>query len=134
MRQDHDHVFGDRLETDRHETQLIEFSVVRNSARTTWVGGLAYQDDHYQADVLPSFNYHYRVPALFGQFDYDLSDDITIAASTRWDDHSQYGSELSPRISLLYSRAIGQYADPWDKGSIRQHHSLKKLRQLGCLR
>ena len=102
MRQDHDHVFGDRLETDRHETQLLEFSVVRNSARTTWVGGLAYQDDHYQADVLPSFNYHYRVPALFGQFDFDLSDDITIAASTRWDDHSQYGSELSPRISLLY--------------------------------
>ena len=102
MRQDHDHRFGARLEADRHETQLLEFSVSRNSSRATWVGGAAYQIDQYRADTPPEFNYRYRVPALFGQLDYDLSDDVSIAASTRWDSHSQYGAQLSPRVSLLY--------------------------------
>ena len=102
MRQDHDHRFGGRLEVDRHETRLLELSVVRNSSRITLVGGAAYQVDQYQADMLPAFDYRYRVPALFGQVDYDLSDDVAIAASTRWDSHSQHGAQLSPRISLLY--------------------------------
>ena len=102
MRQDHDHRFGDRLEIDRHETRLLELSVTRNSSRMTLVGGTAYQVDQYSADMLPAFDYRYRVPALFGQIDYDLSDDVTIAASTRWDNHSQHGAQLSPRVSLLY--------------------------------
>ena len=66
MRQDHDHRFGDRLEIDRHETRLLEFSVTRNSSRMTLVGGTAYQVDQYSADMLPTFDYRYRVPALFG--------------------------------------------------------------------
>jgi outer membrane receptor for ferrienterochelin and colicin len=102
MRQDHDHRFGDRLGVDRHETQLLEFSVARKSSSATWVGGAAYQIDQYRADTPPDFDYRYRVPALFGQLDYDLSDDVSIAASTRWDSHSQYGAQLSPRVSLLY--------------------------------
>ncbi|MDC0214088.1 TonB-dependent receptor [Gammaproteobacteria bacterium] len=102
MRQDHDHRFGGRLEVDSHQTRLLEFSVVRNSPSITLVGGAAYQVDQYRADMLPAFDYRYRVPALFGQIDYDLSDDIAIAASTRWDSHSQHGSQISPRISLLY--------------------------------
>ena len=51
MRQDHDHRFGDRLEVDRHETQLLELSVARNSSRATWVGGAALQIDQYRADI-----------------------------------------------------------------------------------
>ena len=102
MRQDHDHRFGDRLEVDRHETQLLELSVARNSSRATWVGGAALQIDQYRADTPPDFDYRYSVPALFGQLDYDLSDNVSIAVSTRWDSHSQYGPQLSPRISVLY--------------------------------
>ena len=102
MRQDHDHRFGYRVEVDRHETQLLELSVARNLSSVTWVGGVAYQEDHYRSKSLPQFNYQYRVPALFGQFDYDISSDVSIAVSTRWDKHNLYGAQVSPRVSLLY--------------------------------
>ena len=31
-----------------------------------------------------------------------MTGDLTVAGSARWDDHSEYGSQLSPRISALY--------------------------------
>ena len=34
-----------------------------------------------RADTPLEFDYRYRVPALFGQLDYDLSDDVSIATS-----------------------------------------------------
>ena len=43
MRQDHDHRFVNRVEVDRHQTQLPELSVARNLSSVTWVVGVAYQ-------------------------------------------------------------------------------------------
>ncbi len=46
--------------------------------------------------------YRYIVPALFVQAEQKLSTDLTLAGSARWDHHSDYGSHLSPRLSILY--------------------------------
>jgi outer membrane receptor protein involved in Fe transport len=102
MRQSHDHRFGDLLEIDQHETTLIEASLAGDSMTRSWVAGLAYQSDVYDSETFPVFDYDYDSPAIFAQVDQDLAADISFAASVRWDDHSEYGDQLSPRVSLLY--------------------------------
>jgi outer membrane receptor protein involved in Fe transport len=116
MRQDHDHRYGDLVEVDRHETLLLEASIARQSARTTWVGGAAYQADRYRADTFPVFDYDYRAPALFGQIDYDLGDNFALAGSARWDNHNEYGSQLSPRFSVLYRPGAWTIRGSWGRG------------------
>jgi len=116
MRQDHDHRYGDLLEVDRHETLLLEVSAARQSARTTWVGGAAYQVDRYRAETFPEFDYDYRAPALFAQLDHDLGDNFALAASARWDDHSEYGDQLSPRVSALYRPGAWTIRGSWGRG------------------
>ncbi len=102
MRQSHDHRFGDLLETDDHQTMLLEASLAGDAPTTSWVAGVAYQADDYDSETFPVFDYSYGSPALFAQVDQDLAPDVSVAASARWDDHSEYGGQLSPRLSLLY--------------------------------
>jgi iron complex outermembrane receptor protein len=102
LRQDHLHRFGDVVEDDRHETLFAEGSVAGRSAATSWVAGVAIQDDRYQSATFPAFDYRYTVPGAFVQAEHDLHDDLTLAGSARLDDHSDYGTRLSPRLSLLY--------------------------------
>ena len=116
MRQSHDHRFGDLLEIDRHETLLTEVSLSGESMGTSWVGGLAFQADTYTSDTFPVFDYRYEAPAVFGQIDRDLGDAITVAASARWDDHSEYGAEFSPRLSLLYRPEPWTIRASWGRG------------------
>jgi iron complex outermembrane receptor protein len=42
------------------------------------------------------------VPGLFAQVEHEVRDDLTLAGSARLDLHSEYGSRLSPRLSMLY--------------------------------
>jgi len=116
MRQDHDHRYGDLLEIDRHETTLLETSVVHRALRTTWVGGVAFQADRYRSDTFPAFDYDYRAPAVFGQVDHDLGDNVVLAASARWDDHSEYGSQRSSRLSALYRPGAWTIRGSWGRG------------------
>lgn len=102
MRQEHQHRFGEVIEDDRHDTYFAETSLAGGSDRTSWVGGLAVQTDAYRSDTFPAFDYTYTVPAAFMQVEYDLKDELTLAASARYDLHDEYGSRLSPRLSLLY--------------------------------
>jgi len=102
MRQEHDHRFGEVLESDRHDTYFAEAALAGGSDRTSWVAGLAVQSDAYRSDAFPDFDYTYTVPAVFLQVEHDVRENLTLAASARWDDHSEYGSRLSPRVSLLY--------------------------------
>ncbi len=102
MTQDHRHVFGDVVENDRHATLFGEASIAAGSGKTTWAAGVAFQLDDYRSGSLPAFNYRYTVPGLFGQIEHDLTDTVTVAASTRLDFHSDYGARLSPRLSVLY--------------------------------
>ena len=102
MVQDHEHVFGGTREDDSHESYLLEGSLAGNHEATNWVVGLALQKDSFSSDTFPGFNYSYDVPGVFAQVDHDLTDDLTASVSVRVDDHSAYGTKVSPRVSLLY--------------------------------
>ena len=100
--QKHKHRFGDVREDDRHETLFGEASFATQAARTSWLAGVAIQSDVYRSKTFPAFDYTYTTPALFVQAEHGLREDLTLAASARWDVHSEYGSHPSPRLSVLY--------------------------------
>lgn len=102
MTQDHRHRFGDVVEDDRHRTAFGEASIGDGAGGTSWVAGVAFQLDDYRSETFPAFDYTYTAPGVFGQVEHDLRPDITIAGSARADLHSDYGTRLSPRVSLLY--------------------------------
>lgn len=102
MTQKHRHLFGDVVENDRHGTVFAEASLAGKAAGTAWVGGVAYQRDTFRSRTLPVFDYSYEVPGLFGQLEQDLTNDLTVAASTRIDFHAEFGTQFSPRLSVLY--------------------------------
>src|SRR5690606_16405452 len=83
-------------------TLFAEASLSGRSGSTTWVAGLAYQEDGFHSETFPRFDYTYRVPAAFAQAEHDLSPDLTMAGSGRIDFHDEYGTRFSPRLSLLY--------------------------------
>lgn len=100
--QRHRHGFGAVIENDRHRTVLTEASLGGGSGDTTWLAGAAYQVDSYRSRTFPAFDDTYRVPALFAQGEQKLSPDLTLAGSARLDAHSDYGTRISPRLSMLF--------------------------------
>ena len=102
MVQEHDHRFGALLEEDQHESYLLEASVTGANGGTNWVAGVAWQSEMYSSNTFPAFDYTYDVPGIFGQIDHDFTDELSVSLSGRFDDHSEYGSQLSPRVSVLY--------------------------------
>ncbi|HMA99012.1 MAG TPA: TonB-dependent receptor, partial [Wenzhouxiangella sp.] len=116
MRQIHDHTFGDLLEEDRHETMLLEASLAGNLSQSSWVAGLAYQADAYDSNTFPVFDYRYKAPAAFAQLDHDLSDKVAVTGSVRWDNHNEYGNQVSPRISLIYRPGPWTIRTSWGRG------------------
>lgn len=100
--QSHRHRFGGTIERDRHQTGFVEASLGGKLGGTTWLAGGAFQADGYRNRDVAGFDYNYTVPALFVQGEQDVTRDLTLAASARWDGHSDYGSRISPRISALY--------------------------------
>ncbi|MDQ3287601.1 MAG: TonB-dependent receptor [Pseudomonadota bacterium] len=102
MSTDHVHRFGAVVEDDRHDTVFGEASYGSGLGDTTWLAGAALQSDSFRSRTYPAFDYRYTVPALFAQAEHALREDLMLAGSARWDDHSEYGSHFSPRLSLLY--------------------------------
>ncbi|KHL25630.1 ligand-gated channel [Croceibacterium mercuriale] len=102
MTQTHRHLFGDIVEDDRHGTAFAEASVSGMAGGTAWIGGVAFQRDTFRSRTFPVFDYAYDVPGVFGQLERDLSPDLTIAGSARIDFHDEFGTRVSPRLSLLY--------------------------------
>ncbi len=102
MTQDHLHRFGSVVEDDQHGTLFAEASLAGAAGSTSWVGGVAYQVDSFRSETFPLFDYTYRVPGVFGQLEQELGIDLTLAGSARVDFHSAYGTQFSPRLSLLY--------------------------------
>ncbi len=114
--QSHDHQFGDLLEDDRHQTLLTEASMFGAWTDISWVGGVAYQVDRYNSGPFPVFDYTYKAPAIFANVDWDLSTTVTLAGSARWDDHSEYGGQFSPRLSFLYRPGPWTIRASWGGG------------------
>jgi iron complex outermembrane receptor protein len=104
--QDHTHQFGDVIENDRHDTLFSELSLSGDRGATNWLGGVAVQRDAYRSKTFGAFGYAYVVPAVFGQIEHELSEQVTVAGSARVDDHNQYGRRFSPRFSLLYRPGV----------------------------
>ncbi|WP_033074767.1 TonB-dependent receptor plug domain-containing protein [Sphingopyxis sp. MWB1] len=102
MAQRHRQHFGTDRDTSRQTTYFGEVSLGGTQGATSWRAGTALQADRYRSRAFPSFDYRYTAPALFGQVEQELSDDILLAASARADFHSEYGTHLSPRLSALY--------------------------------
>jgi len=100
--QKHDHLYGPSREDDRHDTLFAELSLGGEAGDTTWLAGAAVQGDRYRNKSFSSFDYRYTVPALFVQAEQEIGDLLVLAGSARLDDHSDFGTRLSPRLSLLF--------------------------------
>lgn len=103
--QRHTHAFGATRERDAHDTAFAELAVRGASGRHTWVAGAAYERDHYTPRDVPRFAYRYDVPGLFLQDDIDLAPWLSVSASGRVDQHSGYGTFVSPRLAALVRSA-----------------------------
>jgi iron complex outermembrane receptor protein len=99
--QTHAREFGATLEDDQHRTTFGEVSFAGQNGRHYWVLGAAIQYDGYRHDQLPQFDFDYLVPAIFAQDEFEVTGNVTLAASARYDHHSEFGGALSPRLSLL---------------------------------
>ncbi|QND79207.1 TonB-dependent receptor [Pseudoxanthomonas mexicana] len=102
MSTDHLHRFGEVLEDDRHQTGFAEVSYASGFGDTTWLAGTAVQTDRFESQAFPAFNHRYTVPGVFVQAEQSFREDLILSGSARWDDHSEYGDHVSPRLSLLY--------------------------------
>ena len=81
-----------------------------------WMGGLVWQADDYASDAFPAFDYRYTAPAVFAQVERDWTEDLTVSASARYDDHSRYGGQFSPRLSLLWRPGPWTVRGSWGRG------------------
>ena len=101
MEQRHEHRFGVVREDDRHRTLFGEATLTLRSGRVTPLVGVALQRESYHAADVPGFDYAYSIPAAFAQADVDVTPRITLSAAGRVDAHSDYGTFVNPRLSLL---------------------------------
>ena len=105
---DHEHGFGPTIEPDAHTTAFAEAALSGTYGRHTWVAGAALQYERYTADAVRAFDYTYAVPGVFAQDEFMPADWLTLALSARLDHHSEYGSHINPRASVLL-----RPADEW---------------------
>lgn len=101
-RQSHDHLFGELLERDRHDTGFAELTLRSSNGPHTWVGGVAVEQDAYIPTDVPQFAYAFTTPGVFIQDDIDVQPWLAVSLSGRLDHHSKYGWFLSPRASTLF--------------------------------
>ena len=101
VRNDVTRIFGGIREKGNRQTWFGEGSATGVNGRHTWVAGAAFQQDRYDSQTLPRFNFSFSSPAVFVQDEFRLGPRLTVAASVRADAHSEYGTLLSPRASLL---------------------------------
>jgi iron complex outermembrane receptor protein len=73
----------------------------RRFGKHTLVGGAAIERDHFQPIELPKFAYSFTVPGVFVQDDVDVARWFAISGSARLDQHSEFGTFVSPRVSGL---------------------------------
>ena len=134
MNQNHEHIFGMDNDDDNHKSSLIESSLSGYSDKTAWLVGAALQSEKFNSDSFPEFNYAYQVPGLFSQLDYEASDEISLSLSARADWHSEYGTQVSPRISLLYSPENWTIRGAYGKGFFAPSPFIEDIDEAGLSR
>jgi outer membrane receptor for ferrienterochelin and colicins len=94
--------FGPLDERDRLTTGFGEASVTTTSlARHVGVAGLAVEGDGARVPGLAGFDYNYLTAGVFLQDTYTPVALVAITASARVDQHSVYGTFVSPRLAVL---------------------------------
>jgi iron complex outermembrane receptor protein len=111
--QRHRHRFGDVREEDRHRTAFGEAALALPRGALTWVGGLAVQQDAYRSASVSGFDFTWTIPAAFAQLDADPTPWLSTSVSARLDAHSEYGTMLNPRVSLLLRRTGAGVLEGW---------------------
>ncbi|HYW06723.1 MAG TPA: TonB-dependent receptor, partial [Longimicrobium sp.] len=101
MVQRHGHRFGDESEDDVHSTAFAEAAYSGAGGGHNWVLGAALQSERYTADDVSGFDYSYTTPSLFAQEEFAAAEWITLSLAARADWHSEYGTFLNPRLSIL---------------------------------
>ena len=134
MNQNHEHIFGMDNDDDNHKSSLIESSLSGYSDKTAWLVGVALQSEKFNSDSFPEFNYAYQVPGLFSQLDYEASDEVSLSLSARADWHSEYGTQVSPRISLLYSPENWTIRGAYGKGFFAPSPFIEDIDEAGLSR
>lgn len=99
---DRDRTFGTQRVQDTQTTAYGESTFSGSDQGHEWLLGLALQYDRLNSAAAPDANYSYVVPAVFVQDEYSPAESVTLAASARVDVHSDYGTFVSPRLSILY--------------------------------
>jgi outer membrane receptor for ferrienterochelin and colicins len=102
MQQQHLHEFGPLTEDDQHHSYLFETSLAGYGTDTDWLVGAAYQADEFNSETFSQFDYAYQVPGLFSSLDYVVNPQLTASISARLERHNEFGTQFSPRVSLLY--------------------------------
>jgi len=101
-------------EVSEHGTRAVWFaeaSLQGVTGRHTWVIGSAFQQDRFTLDQLPQFDYRFSAPAMFAQNEMSFGPKFTLGVSARADVHSEYGTLVTPRLSVL--------ARPWSGWTFR---------------
>jgi outer membrane receptor for ferrienterochelin and colicins len=93
--------FGDISERGLRQTGFGEATVAGAVGRHTLVAGVALQHDRLRAADAPRHDFAFTAPAVFAQDQIALGARAALSASARIDVHSEYGTLVSPRISLL---------------------------------
>jgi len=74
------------------------------------------------------------VPGLFSQLDYEVRDDISMSLSARTDWHSEYGTQVSPRLSLLYSPENWTFRGAYGQGFFAPSPFIEDIDEAGLSR
>jgi outer membrane receptor for ferrienterochelin and colicins len=106
-----DRTFGTQQLQDTETTANGESTFSGTDQGHQWLLGLALQYDRLESTDAPGASFSYVVPALFVQDEYSPTQSVTLAASARVDVHSDYGTFVSPRLSILFR--------PQDEWSVR---------------
>jgi outer membrane receptor for ferrienterochelin and colicins len=101
VEQRHAHRFGETPERDRHRTMFGEAALAVPRGNVVYVAGAAFQQESYHAENVPGFDYSFAIPSAFLQADVDARSWLALSASVRADAHSEYGTFVNPRLSLL---------------------------------
>ena len=95
------HQYGDIIERDERDTGFAELTARRGFGRHTIVAGAAIERDGFQPIDLPRFAHTFTAPGVFVQDDVDFARWLAVSASARLDQHSEFGTFISPRLSGL---------------------------------
>jgi iron complex outermembrane receptor protein len=113
VEQRHDHMLGTVAENDRHRTWFGEAALALPRGPLTYVIGAAFQQETYTSDQVARFDYTFNIPSAFAQIDIDAARWLSLSTSVRADQHSEYGTFVNPRVSLLFRAPAQPFLAGW---------------------